>query len=468
MNSFLESRFHLIDTLPTQEILKLPPSTPPIFHLHLYQPLRYLAVELNGATKTIFDIRGEEKGEGGFNLRIFRNSYTRLLEGGFLTHPYVGFDLFGITADYLNAHHKEFIENLREKVNNGANLPTADPYFHFIFPLIDDIHKRMWFRYGIEDFKRRFGKYPKSMWLPEMAVDLKTLAALAVEFQRIGEELPYIWLRDYQVDSSEKSPAYKISTPEGAVVVIVTNTSLSGSIAFNKPWADNFAGGWARNVQEGICARVAIDGETFGEHWGEDDGAFLFLNWLLNTHLPDYIRNLNLLPNLAINFNDLPTAQVREGTSWSCVDNEGGGPALKRWTGEEGCWCDLPKDNPDLANKIREEKRSLWEKMTLASRRIDNELDSLFQGEVDPTGLPRWCGEYLKWFTSQRENLAWGRPVEVRSLPSNWQIPFVLALLRDVGRQSCAMFFGGGYERQIIINSLTTIAELTGWEDVRP
>ena len=33
--------------------------------------------------------------------------------------------------------------------------------------------------WGIADFKRRFGRKPESMWLPETAVDLETLDLLA-------------------------------------------------------------------------------------------------------------------------------------------------------------------------------------------------------------------------------------------------------------------------------------------------
>ena len=53
------------------------------------------------------------------------------------------------------------------------------PYHHAILPLSSRREKRTEVRWGIADFRRRFGRAPEGMWLPETAVDEETLDVLA-------------------------------------------------------------------------------------------------------------------------------------------------------------------------------------------------------------------------------------------------------------------------------------------------
>ena len=52
---------------------------------------------------------------------------------------------------------------------------VAMPYHHLILPLTPRRDKVTEVRWGIADFKRRFGREPDGMWLPETAVDDETL-----------------------------------------------------------------------------------------------------------------------------------------------------------------------------------------------------------------------------------------------------------------------------------------------------
>src|SRR5205814_290320 len=58
---------------------------------------------------------------------------------------------------------------------------VAMPYHHLILPLAPRRDKVTEVRWGIADFKRRFGREPEGMWLPETAVDDDTLDVLAAE-----------------------------------------------------------------------------------------------------------------------------------------------------------------------------------------------------------------------------------------------------------------------------------------------
>ena len=61
----------------------------------------------------------------------------------------------------------------------GYGNAIAMPYHHVILPLLSRRDKRTEVRWGIADFRRRFGRSPDGMWLPETAADHETLEVLA-------------------------------------------------------------------------------------------------------------------------------------------------------------------------------------------------------------------------------------------------------------------------------------------------
>src|SRR5204862_305571 len=63
----------------------------------------------------------------------------------------------------------------------GHGNAIAMPYHHVILPLASRRDKVTEVRWGIADFRRRFGRDPEGMWLPETAVDPETLDVLAAE-----------------------------------------------------------------------------------------------------------------------------------------------------------------------------------------------------------------------------------------------------------------------------------------------
>src|SRR5581483_1245362 len=68
----------------------------------------------------------------------------------------------------------------REKFG-GHGSAIAQAYNHVILPLANERDRRTQVHWGVRDFEKRFGRKPEGMWLPETAVDVPSLEALAAE-----------------------------------------------------------------------------------------------------------------------------------------------------------------------------------------------------------------------------------------------------------------------------------------------
>jgi alpha-amylase/alpha-mannosidase (GH57 family) len=63
----------------------------------------------------------------------------------------------------------------------GHGSAIAQGYNHMILPLAHPRDKETQVIWGMRDFAKRFGRQPEGMWLPETAVDVPTLEALAAQ-----------------------------------------------------------------------------------------------------------------------------------------------------------------------------------------------------------------------------------------------------------------------------------------------
>ena len=210
--------------------------------------------------------------------------------------------------------------------HSGHGNAIAMPYHHAILPLASRRDKVTEVRWGIADFRRRFGREPAGMWLPETAVDPETLDVLA------AEGIQFTILAPHQV---ERAPATGLPgwyrTPGGRTIALfVYDGPISHDVAF---------GGLIRNAQawtERVVAAgsggrqlvtVATDGETYGHHhhFGE-----VALAWLLN----DLAQRDVLVENCSSLLTRYPPEQeVRlvAPTSWSCPHG------VERWRADCGC-----------------------------------------------------------------------------------------------------------------------------------
>jgi hypothetical protein len=210
----------------------------------------------------------------------------------------------------------------------GFGNALAAPYHHVILPLSTRRDKNTEVRWGIADFRRRFGREPIGMWLPETAVDDETLDVLA------AHDIRFTFLAPHQVT---RPPAGglpgRYRTGEGReIALFVYDGSLSHDVAFGPLLQDAF--GWARRILEvashasQALVTLATDGETFGHHHRFGEMALARLLEILDQR-SDVVAT-NPAAFLAAHPPVEGVALVAP-SSWSCPHG------VERWRADCGC-----------------------------------------------------------------------------------------------------------------------------------
>lgn len=96
----------------------------------------------------------------------------------------VCFNITGHTIDYLVKHHPELVDQLKALVTVGVVEMVACGYSHPILPLLPLPRIRAQLEGHVKRVEEVFGKRPKGVWPPELAVSPLILA----EFDRLGLE----------------------------------------------------------------------------------------------------------------------------------------------------------------------------------------------------------------------------------------------------------------------------------------
>jgi hypothetical protein len=227
----------------------------------------------------------------------------------------------------------------------ATQTAIAQPYYHNILPLESRRDKATLVRWGMAEFKKRFGRVSKGMWLPETAVDIETLEVLAaegVEFtildpkqgeavrdlgsdewvkldaEHVDPKMPYLW-------TSPKDPSKKL-------VIFFYHHRLSFGVVTGETVAsvEHFADAARARLMPGDAAQlvhVASDGEFYGHH---HPGAERVLTLTLDLLEADGIPAIDPARFLAL-FPPPHEVRIKENTAWSCEHG------LGRWERDCGC-----------------------------------------------------------------------------------------------------------------------------------
>jgi hypothetical protein len=207
----------------------------------------------------------------------------------------------------------------------GHGNAVAMPYHHIILPLASRRDKQLEVRWGIADFRRRFGREPAGMWLPETAVDQESLDVMA------EEGIVFTVLAPHQVERAPVSgEAGRLRTSGGrSIAAFIYDGPLSHDVAFGALLKD--AAGWEKALlADGARSLISLatDGETYGHHHRFGDLALGAL--LQKVAMRRGIRITNYAASLA-EFPPLADLTLVEPSSWSCAHG------VERWRGNCGC-----------------------------------------------------------------------------------------------------------------------------------
>jgi alpha-amylase/alpha-mannosidase (GH57 family) len=231
----------------------------------------------------------------------------------------------------------------------GHGSAIAQAYNHSILPLANARDKQTQVRWGIRDFEKRFGRRPEGMWLPETAVDILSLEALAAEgiaFTILEPRQAARWRsiggKEWTAGDGAIDPTrpYRCHLPSGrSISIFFYDGPISRAVAFEKLLArgENLAhrlhAAFSESRNQTQLVNIATDGETYGHHHRYGDMALAYAIDYINE------RKLARISNYAQFLAENPPShevEIVERTSWSC------GHGVARWQLDCGCNVGAP------------------------------------------------------------------------------------------------------------------------------
>jgi len=201
---------------------------------------------------------------------------------------------------------------------------VAMPYHHPILPLSPRRDKVTEVRWGIADFRRRFGREPEGMWLPETAVDDETLDVLAAEGIR------FTILAPHQVERAPAGglPGWYRTNAGRRIAVFTYDGAISHDVAFGPLVRD--ANAWIERLTAGSNQLVAVatDGETYGHH---HKGGDVVLARVLDTLKRRGDVRVESFASFLARQEPQEELRIVAPSSWSCPHG------VERWRAECGC-----------------------------------------------------------------------------------------------------------------------------------
>lgn len=324
-----------------------------VVHAHCYQPPRedpwFEAVEAEPSAAPDHD----------WNARIDRECYRRLgatelraldpraalrdpdarsgLSRIVNLYAWCSFDAGPTLCDWLESEAPDTWDMMRagdaaSVARLGHGNAIAAPYHHIILPLASRRDKVTEVRWGLADFRRRFGREAEGMWLPECAVDEETLDVLAQEGVR------FTILAPYQVAGANGTgmPVSWRGSNGRSVAILPYDGGLAGEVAFGGLLQNSRALAWRlapSRASDAVatCVTLATDGETFGHHHRNGNVA---LAEAIVTIRGDRVATITNAAALIAASPPTDTVRLLSPSSWSCAHG------VERWRSDCGCRLD--------------------------------------------------------------------------------------------------------------------------------
>jgi len=231
-------------------------------------------------------------------------------------------------------------DRLSMKHFGGYGSAMAQVYNHIIMPLANRRDKITQVKWGLEDFRSRFGREAEGMWLSETAVNTETLEVLAdhgikftvlaprqaKRYRRIGSDS---W--NNGIDT-KRHYAYKL--PNGKEIILYFyDGSRSQDVAFKgllkngRDFAETLISGFDGRSEPQLV-HIATDGESYGHHHRHGDMALAYCCRYIETNGLAQLTNYSQYMHLVEADHEV---EIHEDTSWSCYHG------IERWRSNCGC-----------------------------------------------------------------------------------------------------------------------------------
>jgi alpha-amylase/alpha-mannosidase (GH57 family) len=367
-------------------------------HGHFYQPPRenpwLNEVELQESAHPFHD----------WNERITdecyaRNARSRILDpdGSIVdimnNYAYMSFNFGPTLLEWMEKKAPEtyaaILEADKESMKrfSGHGSALAQSYNHMILPLANTRDKHTQVIWGIEDFRKRFGRDPEGMWLGETAINTDSLEVMAehgIKFtilspyqakrvRRIGDQQ---WHEASNARVDPRKP-YLCNLPSGRqIVLFFYDGPVSQGVAFEKllTSGEKFAGRLTStfdpNDREPQLMHIATDGETYGHHhrYGE-----MALSYALHHMQKEQMAKLTIYGEFLEKHPPIHEAEIIENTSWSCYHG------VERW--KSNCGCNTG------GNNWHQEWRG---PLRIAFDRVRDAITPLYEQEMAKLGADPW------------------------------------------------------------------------------
>ena len=229
----------------------------------------------------------------------------------------------------------------------GHGNAIAQVFNHMIMPLASRRDRITQVRWGLWDFRARFGREAEGLWLPETAVDTQTLDVLAEAGIRFTILAPHQAARIRPLAGGawqevggaiDPSRPYRWTGPSGgSLAVFFYDAPVSRAIAFEgilqsgEAFATRLLGAFRDERPWPQLVHCATDGESYGHH--SRFGEMALAAALEQVEATGRARLTNYAAFLALSPPD-HEVEIRENTSWSCAHG------VERWRADCGCRLD--------------------------------------------------------------------------------------------------------------------------------
>lgn len=324
-------------------------------HGHFYQPPR------ENPWLEVVEVQDSSAPDHDWNARITRECYapngrSRIVDSQMRilhllnNYAWMSFNYGPTLLAWMEEQRPEVLhgivegDQLSRERRRGHGNALAQVFNHMIMPLASPRDKRTQVRWGIADFRRRFGREPEGMWLAETGVDLASLEALADAGIRFTILAPGQAKRWRKIGTTEwaaipggidPSRAYLCRLPSGRSIslffydgVISRMVAFEGLLANGEKFLAGLMNGFDDRRTHAQMVHIATDGESYGHHHPHGDMALAFVLDRLSrdkdVRLTNYGEFLELHP---------PEWEVElhDKSSWSCAHG------VERWRSNCGC-----------------------------------------------------------------------------------------------------------------------------------